>query len=183
MHECSISQPSFAFLKASGPGKTLASQEFPAIELVGALLRTTTTTTGGASAGRSPTPYSEVGQGRPIAREDLEHRGRLGCPLPSARRRGRPARRHATQGTEQSAPIPPQRLKTGRCESGEGGYFGLSQTPATRRSAPGHAESRAKLLDDEGQPKQPNKTSSDRAEACRPPSATAGAAPTRTGTT
>ena len=29
-----------------------------------------------------------------------------------------------------------------------------SQTPATRRSAPGHAESRAKLLDDEGQPAQ-----------------------------
>ena len=66
--------------------------------------------------------------------------------------------------------------------SGEAGFFGLSQTPATRRSAPGHAESRAKLLDDEGQPKK-DQTKGSEGPTCRPHWATAGAAPTRTATT
>ena len=124
------------------------------------------------STGTGPIPpapdsrRAKLGPVRSISREDLG-RGRLGCPTLESAVAGRPARRHATQ-RRQSAPIPPQRLKTGRCESGEGGYFGLSQTPATRRSAPGHAESRAKLLDDEGQPKK-DQTKGSEGPTCRPP--------------
>ena len=64
--------------EASGLVKTLASQELPRIELVGALLRRNTTT-GALLAPIAPNIVHEVGQGWPIARGDLG-RGQLGCP-------------------------------------------------------------------------------------------------------